>query len=293
MQALLDNGDEILIPAPDYPLWTASVNLCGGKPIHYICDEQSHWQPDLEDIKSKITKHTKGIVIINPNNPTGAVYQKETIEKMIEIAREHKLIIFSDEIYDKIIYDGTEHVSPASLVADLLVLTFNGLSKNYRAAGFRTGWMIVSGNKTIARDYIEGLEILASMRLCSNVPTQFAVQTSLGGYQSIYDLTKPGGRLYEQMELSHKMLSEIPGITCVKPKGALYCFPKLDINKFNIKDDRKFVLDLLLAEKVLLVQGTGFNWPTPDHFRMVFLPRTDMLAEAISRLGHFLSYYRQ
>ncbi len=293
MQGLLNTGNEILIPAPDYPLWTAAVNLSGGKPVHYLCDEQSNWYPDLADMEKKITLKTKGIVVINPNNPTGSVYPKEILEKIVKFAEKHELIIFADEIYDKILYDDAEHISLASLTDSVLVVTFNGLSKAYRAAGYRTGWMILSGNKGEASSYIEGLEMLSSMRLCSNVPSQFVVQTALGGYQSIYDLTKPGGRLYEQRDYIYKRMNEIPGISCVKPQGALYCFPKIDVKKFNIKDDQKFALDLLLAERVLIVQGTGFNWPGPDHFRIVFLPRVDILETASSRIEHFFSGYRQ
>lgn len=293
MQGLLDSGDEILVPSPDYPLWTAAINLSGGKPVHYVCDEQSNWYPDINDIKSKITENTKGIVLINPNNPTGAVYPKEILLQIIEVARANKLIVFSDEIYDKILYDDAEHISTASLADDLLFITFNGLSKAYRIAGFRVGWMIVSGNKSIASDYLEGLTMLASMRLCSNVPGQSIIQTALGGYQSIFDLTKPGGRLREQRDTCYQLISEIDGITCVKPSGAFYLFPKLDIKKFNIKNDERFVLDLLKSEKILMVHGTGFNWKQPDHFRVVFLPRADELREAMGKIGKFLQTYQQ
>lgn len=294
MQGLLNDTDEMLIPAPDYPLWTAAVSLSGGNPIHYRCDEQSDWAPDIEDIRSKITDRTRGIVIINPNNPTGAVYPEEVLKQIIELAREKNLIIFADEIYDKILYDDTQHVSIASLTDDdVLCLTFNGLSKTYRAAGFRSGWMIVSGPKHLARDYVEGLDMLASMRLCSNVPTQHAIQTSLGGYQSINELTCPGGRLYEQRNLAWEMLNDIPGVTCTKPAGALYLFPKLDAKKYNIKNDEKMALDLLQQQKVLIVQGSGFNMPDTQHFRLVFLPREDDLTDAIDRIGAFLRNYEQ
>jgi alanine-synthesizing transaminase len=293
LQALLNNGDEILIPTPDYPLWTASVNLSGGKPVHYLCDEQSDWQPDIADIKKKISKNTKGIVVINPNNPTGALYARDVLDQIVEIARQYELIVFADEIYDKILYDNNEHTSLASLADDVLFLTFNGLSKAYRVAGFRAGWMVVSGAKAAARDYIEGITMLASMRLCSNVPAQSIIQTALGGHQSIYDLTAPGGRLRQQRDVSYELLSKIEGITCVKPKGTFYMFPKLDKKKFNIQDDERLVLDLLRAEKILLVHGTGFNWVAPDHFRMVFLPRVDELTDAIGRIDRFLATYRQ
>ncbi len=293
MQALLDNGDEILIPAPDYPLWTAAVNISGGKPVHYICDEEADWNPDINDIRSKITPKTKGIVVINPNNPTGAVYSKDILEEIINIAREHQLIVFSDEIYDKILYDDAKHVPMASLADDVLFLTFNGLSKSHRVAGFRAGWMIISGNKAGAEEYIEGLNMMAGMRLCSNVPAQYAIQTSLGGYQSVNELILPGGRLREQRDCCYEMLNDIPGITCVKPKGAFYAFPKIDISKYNIMDDRQFALDLLLQKKILLVQGTGFNWKEPDHFRIVFLPQVRELESAINKLGDFLLKYRQ
>ena len=293
MQGLLNNGDEILVPAPDYPLWTASVNLAGGTAVHYLCDEESNWYPDVEDIRKKITSKTKGIVIINPNNPTGAVYPVEILTEIVKVAIEHDLILFSDEIYDKILYDDEQHVSTASLTKDVLCLTFNGLSKSHRIAGFRAGWMVISGDKSRARDYMEGLTILASMRLCSNVPAQYTIQTALGGYQSINELIVSGGRLKEQRDLSYQLLNQIPGISCVKPKGAFYLFPKIDVAKFNIKNDTKFVYDLLLDKKVLLVQGSGFNWPQPDHFRVVFLPALEDLRHAINRIGSFLGNYRQ
>ncbi len=293
MQALLNDGNEMLVPAPDYPLWTAAVNLASGKAVHYLCDEEQGWFPDLADIERKITPNTRGIVVINPNNPTGAVYSKEVLEGIVALARKHNLIIFADEIYDKILYDEAQHTSIATLAPDLLCITFNGLSKSYRVAGFRSGWLMVSGNKRIAKDYIEGLDMLASMRLCANVQAQFAIQTALGGYQSINDLIRPGGRLYEQRELAHKMLTAIPGVTCVKPSGALYLFPKLDPEMYPIQDDQAFILELLQAEKVLLVQGTGFNWPKPDHFRVVFLPHREELMEAINRLARFLESYRK
>jgi len=293
MQALLNNGDEILIPAPDYPLWTAAVSLSGGAPRHYLCDEQSGWLPDLDDIRAKITPRTRGIVVINPNNPTGALYPEEMLRELVNIAREHGLIVFADEIYDKVVYDGLRHTSIASLADDVLFLTFNGLSKNYRACGYRAGWLVVSGEKRHARDYIEGLDILASMRLCANVPAQYAIQTALGGYQSIDDLVAPGGRLCRQRDLAYQLLSEIPGVTCVKPQAALYLFPRLDPRVYPIEDDQRFILDLLLEEKVLLVQGTGFNWPHPDHVRVVFLPNSDDLTEALGRVARYLEHYRK
>jgi alanine-synthesizing transaminase len=292
MQGLLNNGDEVLIPMPDYPLWTAAVSLSGGNPVHYLCDESAEWYPDLDDIRSKVTSNTKAIVVINPNNPTGALYPKEILEGILQIAREHGLIVFADEIYDKVLYDSNKHISLASLADDVLCITMNGLSKNYRACGYRSGWMIVSGDKRHAKDYIEGLNMLASMRLCANVPGQMAIQTALGGYQSIDDLIAPNGRLTRQRDLAWKMLTEIPGVTCVKPKGALYLFPKLDPKMYPIKDDEQFMLELLKEEKILLVQGSGFNWPHPDHFRVVFLPHENDLAEAIGRLARFLENYR-
>ncbi len=293
LQGLIENGDEVLIPAPDFPLWSAAVTLCGGKPVHYLCDEQSDWAPDIEDVKGKLTANTKAMVVINPNNPTGAVYDKEVLTKLTDVARSRDLVLFADEIYDKILYDDAQYIPLATLAEDLLVVTFNGLSKTYRVAGFRTGWMVVSGAKQRAQDYIDGLDILASMRLCSNVPTQHAVQTALGGYQSIGEFIRPGGRLYEQRELAWNLLNEIDGVSCVKPMGALYLFPKLDVDRFNISDDEQFALDLLRQEKLLVVQGTGFNWPRPDHFRIVFLPHEEELTEAIGRLKRFLDQYRQ
>lgn len=292
MQALLNNGDEVLIPAPDYPLWTASVCLSGGKAVHYLCDEQSEWYPDIEDIRSKITDRTRAMVIINPNNPTGSVYPKEVLEAMLQVAREHKLIVFSDEIYDKILYDEAEHVCTASLADDLVFITFNGLSKTYRVAGYRAGWMVISGNKFAAKDYLEGITMLSSMRLCANVPGQLAIQTALGGYQSINELIAPTGRLYRQRDLAHSMLTDIPGISCVKPKGALYLFPRLDPKVYPIKDDQKLVLDLLIQEKILVVQGTGFNWPAPDHLRLVFLPREEDLTVALTKMAEFFERLR-
>ena len=293
MQGLLNNGDEILIPMPDYPLWTAASVLAGGNAVHYLCDEQAGWLPDLKDIESKVTPKTKGIVVINPNNPTGSVYPREILEGMLEIARKNQLIVFSDEIYDKIVYDGVTHVPMGSLADDLLIVTFNGLSKSYRAAGFRAGWMILSGDKKHAQDYIEGLDILSNMRLCSNVPAQLGIQTALGGYQSIDDLVKPGGRLLAQRDYFYDKLISIPGISCVKPRGALYMFPKVDQKKFNIKDDQKLIYDILTETRTLLVQGTGFNWPEPNHFRMVFLPDLEVLSLVAERLTKFFSYYQQ
>nr|WP_239250795.1 pyridoxal phosphate-dependent aminotransferase [Candidatus Nitrotoga sp. M5] len=293
MQGLLNTGDEVLVPAPDYPLWTAAVTLAGGTPCHYLCDEQSGWLPDMADISKKITPNTRAIVLINPNNPTGAIYPDSLLQEIIEVARKNRLIIFADEIYDKVLYDGASHTSIASLADDVLFVTFNGLSKNYRACGYRAGWMIVSGKKKHAQDYIDGLDILASMRLCSNVPGQFAIQTALGGYQSINDLVAPAGRLCKQRDLAYQLLTAIPGVTCVKPQAALYLFPRLDSKMYPIKDDQKFILELLETEKVLVVQGSGFNWPDADHFRVVFLPNTDDLVEAIGRIARFLEYYRK
>ncbi|TNY35245.1 pyridoxal phosphate-dependent aminotransferase [Thermomonospora catenispora] len=289
LQALLDNGDEVLIPAPDYPLWTACVSLAGGTPVHYLCDEAADWSPDLDDIESKITDRTKALVIINPNNPTGAVYSREVLTRITEIARRHGLIIFSDEIYDRVLYDGTEHVPIATLAPDLLCLTFGGLSKNYRVAGFRSGWVVLSGPKDHAESYIEGLDILANMRLCANVPAQYAIQAALGGNQSIEELVLPTGRLGEQRDRAWKLLNEIPGVSCVKPKGALYAFPRLDPEVYPIEDDQRLILDLLEEEKILLVQGTGFNWPRPDHFRIVTLQWAAELEDAITRIGTFLT----
>jgi len=290
IEGLLNNGDEVLIPMPDYPLWTASVNLARGKAVHYICDEKSDWQPDIKDIEKKITAKTKGIVLINPNNPTGAVYSKEIVQKIVEIAEKHQLVLFSDEIYDKILYDDAVHYPPAAMTDKILVITFGGISKVYRAPGFRCGWMVLSGNREQAADYIEGLDILTSMRLCANAPAQFTVQTSLGGYQSIRDLVKKDGRLYRQRELAWKALNNIPGITCVKPKGTFYLFPKVDVKKFHIKDDVKFALGLLKEEKVLIVQGSGFNWHDIDHFRLVFLPQEEILNIAIERIGKYMKF---
>lgn len=293
MQGLCNNGDEVLIPAPDYPLWTAAVNLSGGKAVHYVCDEQSDWNPDIEDIKSRITSKTKAIVVITPNNPTGAVYDKTVLENLIKIAKEHELILFCDEIYDKILYEDAKHYSIAAMTDDVLCITINGLSKAYRIPGFRSGWMVISGKKANAEDYIDGINILASMRLCSNAPAQLAIQTSLGGYQSIFDLTKPGGRLREQRDFCYDQIIKIPGVSCVKPKGALYLFPKLDVKKFNLRDDEQLVYDLLVEEKVLIVQGTGFNLTKPDHIRIVFLPNLEDLEIIMERFKHFLSDYKQ
>ena len=293
MNALLNAGDEILVPAPDYPLWTASVSLSGGTPVHYMCDEQADWTPDLADMERKITPNTKGIVIINPNNPTGALYPVPVLQGVVELARKHGLIVFADEIYDKVLYDGNTHTSIASLADDVLFVTFNGLSKNYRSCGYRAGWMIVSGDKRRAQDYIEGLNMLASMRLCANTPGQLAIQTALGGYQSINDLVAPSGRLCRQRDLAHQLLTNIPGVTCVKPKAALYMFPRLDPAMYPIADDQQFAYELLAEEKVLIVQGTGFNYPTPDHFRLVFLPHEDDLADAVGRIARFLGHYRR
>ena len=293
MQGLLNNGDEILMPSPDYPLWTAAANLAGGHPVHYMCDEAANWYPDMDDIRSKITDRTKGIVIINPNNPTGALYPREVLQEIVDIAREHQLIIFADEIYDRLVMDGEEHISIASLAPDLFCVTLNGLSKSHRIAGFRVGWMCLRGDKSCAKGYIEGLNMLASMRLCSNVPAQSIVQTALGGYQSSDELLLPGGRIYEQREFIYKALNRIPGISAVKPKAAFYIFPKIDTSMYNIHNDEQFVLDFLRQEKVLLVHGGGFNWPEPDHFRVVYLPRVGELEEAMEKLEHFLKHYRQ
>lgn len=293
MSALLDDGDEVLVPSPDYPLWTACVTLAGGKAVHYICDEQSEWNPDIEDIRKKVSPRTKAIVIINPNNPTGALYPKEILKQIVEIARQNQLMIFSDEIYDRLVMDDEEHVSIASLAPDLFCVTYSGLSKSHMIAGFRIGWMILSGNKRVAKDYIEGLNMLSNMRLCSNVPAQSIVQTALWGYQSVKDYIVPGGRIYEQREYVYKALNDIPGITAVKPKAAFYIFPKIDTKKFNITDDEKFALDLLKDKKLLLINGKGFNWGEPDHFRVVYLPRIEVLEDAMAKLGDFLSYYKQ
>lgn len=293
MSALLDNGDEILIPSPDYPLWTACATLAGGKPVHYICDEESEWYPDIDDIRKKINDRTKAIVIINPNNPTGALYPKEVLEQIVQVAREHQLIIFSDETYDRLVMDGEKHISIASLAPDLFCVTFSGLSKSHMIAGFRVGWMILSGNKAVAKDYIEGLNMLSNMRLCSNVPGQSIVQTALGGHQSVEDYIMPGGRIYEQREFIYKALTDIPGISAVKPKAAFYIFPKIDTKKFNIVNDEQFVLDLLREKKVLLIHGGGFNWQQPDHFRVVYLPRIEVLKKATDSMADFLNHYRQ
>ena len=293
MSALLDDGDEILIPSPDYPLWTACATLAGGKAVHYLCDEQADWYPDLADIRKKITRHTKAIVIINPNNPTGALYPKEVLEGIVEIARQHHLIIFSDEIYDRLVMDGGEHISIASLAPDLFCVTFSGLSKSHMIAGFRIGWMILSGNKAIAQDYIEGIRMLSNMRLCSNVPAQSIVQTALGGYQSVSNYLTPGGRIYEQRECIYQALKDIPGLSVVKPKAAFYMFPKLDVKKFHITNDEQFALDLLRDKKILLIHGGGFHWEQPDHFRVVYLPRIEVLKESADKIADFLSYYQQ
>ena len=293
MQALLNDGDEVLVPMPDYPLWTAAVTLSGGKAVHYLCDEEADWFPDLDDIKSKVTPHTKAIVIINPNNPTGAVYSKELLEQIAEIARQHNLLIYADEIYDKILYDGAVHHHIAGIAPDLMVITFNGLSKAYRVCGFRQGWMILTGPKTKAKGYIEGLDMMAAMRLCPNMPMQHAIQTALGGYQSINELILPGGRLLEQRNRAYELVNQIPGVSCVKPRGALYMFPKIDIKRFNIYDDEKMVFDLLAQEKVLLVHGRGFNWQAPDHFRIVTLPYVHQIEEALGKFARFLANYRQ
>ena len=293
MNALLNNGDEVLVPAPDYPLWTAAVSLSGGTPIHYLCDESKEWAPDLADLRSKITPRTKAIVMINPNNPTGAIYSKAVLLELTQIAREHGLILFADEIYDKMLYDEEKHVSLASLSSDVVIITFNGLSKNYRSCGYRSGWMVVSGDKSRIKDYVEGLNMLSSMRLCANVPGQYAIQTALGGYQSIDDLVAKGGRLARQRDLAWELITAIPGVSCVKPKSALYLFPKLDPEMYPIEDDQQFIADLLREEKVLMVQGSGFNWVKPDHFRVVFLPHEDVLKDAIGRFARFLERYRQ
>lgn len=293
MSALLDNGDEVLVPAPDYPLWTACVTLAGGKAVHYICDEESEWYPDIEDMRKKITDKTKAIVIINPNNPTGALYPREVLQDIVQLAREHQLIIFSDEIYDRLVMDGEEHISIASMAPDVFCVTFSGLSKSHMIAGYRIGWMVLSGNKNVAKDYIEGLNMLSNMRLCSNVPAQSIVQTALGGHQSVNNYIVPGGRIYEQREYIYKALNDLPGVSAVKPKAAFYIFPKIDTKKFNIVDDEKFALDLLREKKILIVHGGGFNWEQPDHFRVVYLPRIEVLKDAIEKMGDFLSYYKQ
>ena len=293
MSALLDNSDEVLVPAPDYPLWTACVTLAGGTAVHYICDEQSEWYPDIEDIKKKITDKTKAIVIINPNNPTGALYPREVLQQIVDVAREHQLIIFSDEIYDRLVMDDLEHVSIASLAPDLFCVTFSGLSKSHMIAGYRIGWMVLSGNKALGKDYIEGINMLSNMRLCSNVPAQSIVQTALGGYQSVGEYIVPGGRIYEQREYIYKALNDIPGISAVKPKAAFYIFPKIDTQKFNIANDEQFALELLREKKILIIHGGGFNWDKPDHFRVVYLPRIEVLSDAMEKLADFLSTYKQ
>ncbi len=291
--ALLDNGDELLLPMPDYPLWTAATSLSGGKPVHYMCDEENGWMPNLDDIRAKITPRTKGIVVINPNNPTGVLYSDDLLKQIVLIAREHGLVILADEVYDKVLYVGIKHTALASLSTDVLTLTFNSLSKSYRSCGYRAGWMVVSGDKSFAKDYIEGLNMLSNMKLCSNVPGQWAIQTALGGYQSINELVGEGGRLRRQRDLAYELITAIPGVSCVKPMAALYMFPKLDPKVYPIKDDRQFFLELLKATRVMLVQGTGFNWPAPDHFRIVFLPHEDDLREAIDRIAKFLESYRK
>jgi alanine-synthesizing transaminase len=293
MNALLNAGDEVLVPAPDYPLWTAAISLSGGTPRHYLCDPDNGWLPDLDDIRAKITPQTRALVVINPNNPTGAVYPDDLLKELVEIARQNDLIIYADEVYDKVLYDGVTHTALGSLSEDVLTISFNGLSKNYRACGYRSGWMVVSGDKRHARDYIEGLDMLASMRLCANVPGQYAIQTALGGYQSIGDLVGPGGRMCRQRDVAHELITSIPGVTCVKPKATLYMFPRLDPKMYPIADDQEFILELLQEQRVLLVQGTGFNWPHPDSFRLVFLPHEDDLREAIGRVARFLDGYRK
>ncbi|MDQ5914481.1 MAG: alanine-synthesizing transaminase [Pseudomonadota bacterium] len=293
LNALLNEGDEVLLPAPDYPLYTAAVSLSGGRPVHYVCDEKADWNPDIADIRAKITPQTKAIVVINPNNPTGALYPDELLKDIIQIAREHHLIIYSDEVYDKVLYDGNTHTAIASLSEDVLTITFNGLSKNYRSCGYRAGWLVVSGDKRRAKDYIEGLDMLASMRLCANAPGQHGIQTALGGYQSIDDLVAPSGRMCRQRDVAYELISAIPGVSCVKPKATLYMFPRLDPKVYPIENDQDFIAELLQEEKVLLVQGTGFNWPNPDHFRLVFLPHEDDLREAVGRIARFLEGYRK
>ncbi|MCL2093344.1 MAG: pyridoxal phosphate-dependent aminotransferase [Treponema sp.] len=293
MQGLLNNGDEVLIPMPDYPLWTAAVTLSGGKAVHYLCDESNEWNPDLDDIKAKVTDKTRAIVVINPNNPTGAVYSRETLEGIADIARKHNLILYSDEIYGRITYDGAEHIPMATIAKDIFTVTYDGLSKTWRSAGFRSGWMVLSGNKKGTENYVEGLQMLSNMRLCANMPSQFGIQTALGGFQSINKLILPGGRLKEQRDVTVSMINAIPGLSVVVPKGALYCFPKIDAQRFNITRDEQFVMDLLNEKHLLLVHGTGFNWKEPDHFRIVFLPEKETIAEAVRRLGDFLKNYRQ
>jgi len=290
---LLDNGDELLLPAPDYPLWTAATSLSGGTPVHYMCEEANGWMPDMDDIRRKITPRTKGIVVINPNNPTGALYADDLLQSIVNLAREHGLVVFADEVYDKVLYDGVKHTPIASLSTDVLTLTFNSLSKSYRSCGYRAGWMVVSGDKKPAKDYIEGLNMLSNMRLCANVPGQWAIQTALGGHQSINELVGEGGRLRKQRDLAYELITAIPGVSCVKPQAALYMFPKLDPKVYPIADDQEFFLELLQDTRVMLVQGTGFNWPQADHFRMVFLPHEDDLREAIGRVAHFLASVRK
>ena len=291
--ALLNDGDELLLPSPDYPLWTASATLSGGRPVHYMCDEANGWMPDLDDLRRKITPATKGIVVINPNNPTGALYSDELLKEIVAIARQHGLVILADEVYDKVLYDGARHTAIGSLSEDVLTLTFNSLSKSYRSCGYRAGWLVVSGDRKAAADYIEGLTMLSNMRLCANVPGQWAIQTALGGYQSINELIAPTGRLGRQRDVAYELITAIPGVTCVKPQAALYMFPRLDAKLYPIQDDRQFFLELLQETRVMLVQGTGFNWPQPDHFRIVFLPHEDDLREAIGRIAHFLDNYRK
>jgi alanine-synthesizing transaminase len=293
MQGLLDTGDEVLVPMPDYPLWTAAVTLAGGRAVHYFCDESAGWNPDLDDIRSKVSERTKAVIIINPNNPTGAVYDRQVLEGIAQIAREHSLIVYADEIYSRITYDGAEHTPMALVAPDILTISFDGLSKAWRAAGFRAGWMVLSGSKKNAAGYVEGLEMLSNMRLCANMPAQFGIQTALGGYQSVKDLLIPGGRLREQRDTAVSLVNSTPGLSVVVPQGALYCFPKVDIKRFNITNDEKFMMDLLREQHLLLVHGTGFNWPEPDHFRIVFLPDTATLQDAMRRLGVFLESYRQ
>ena len=292
-QAALNDGDEILIPAPDYPLWTAASTLAGGKVVHYLCDEEDDWNPSLEDIRSKVTDKTKAIVVINPNNPTGAVYSRETLEGIADIAREHELMIFADEIYDRILYDGAQHTCMAEVAPDVITITFNGLSKAYRVCGYRAGWMVITGPRRRAKGFIEGIDLLSGTRLCANVPGQHAIQVALGGRQSIYSLTAEGGRLHKQRDVAVRKLREIPGVSVVEPKGALYCFPKIDAEMYGIHDDERFMLDLLKSEKILMVQGRGFNYPTPDHFRVVTLPWASQLENALERLGNFLADYHQ
>ncbi|MFC5608034.1 pyridoxal phosphate-dependent aminotransferase [Variovorax soli] len=291
--ALLDDGDELLLPAPDYPLWTAVTSLSGGRPVHYVCDEANNWMPNLDDIRAKITPRTKGIVVINPNNPTGVVYSDELLKGIVRIAREHGLVILADEVYDKVLYDGVKHTALGSLSSDVLTLTFNSLSKSYRSCGYRAGWLVVSGDKSAAQDYVEGLNMLSNMKLCANVPGQWAIQTALGGYQSINELVGEGGRLRRQRDLAYELITAIPGVSCVKPQAALYMFPKLDPKVYPVEDDRQFFLELLRETKVMLVQGTGFNWGAPDHFRIVFLPHEEDLREAIGRIARFLERYRK